>query len=114
MLEISRDDVGELISRYAWAYDVNDKAELAASFARDADYDVRLSDGTVYATLTGRDAITDFVAGTRDGQPDQRRHVMTNLQTLARAPGRVSVRAYLLLVTNGTSLDEPFEALGTG
>jgi hypothetical protein len=39
---------------------------------------------------------------------------MTNLRTLARAPDRVTVQAYLLLVTNGASLDEPFEALGTG
>lgn len=64
-----------------------------------------------------RDPILEFVAGTRDSQPDQRRHVMTNLRTLALAEDRVTVRAYLLLVTNGASLDESFEAFeafGTG
>ncbi|HWF52873.1 MAG TPA: nuclear transport factor 2 family protein [Solirubrobacteraceae bacterium] len=114
MTEIQRDEVQELISRYAWAYDVNDKAELAAVFAVDAEYAVSLSDGTLYATLSGREAILEFVAGTRDSQPDQRRHVMTNLFTLARTDEMVTVRAYLLLVSNGASLDEPFTALGTG
>lgn len=114
MTEIQRDEICELISRYAWAYDVNDKAELAAVFANDAEYAVSLADGTSYATLTGREAILEFVAGTRDSQPDQRRHVMSNLRTLARTDTRVSVRLYLLLVTNGASLAEPFEAVGTG
>jgi 3-phenylpropionate/cinnamic acid dioxygenase small subunit len=111
---IRRDEVSELIARYAYAYDVNDKAELGAVFTEQAEYDVRLSDGTVYATLTGRAPILEFVAGTRDSQPDQRRHVMTNLRTLARTDESVTVQAYLLLVTNGASLDEPFTALGTG
>jgi 3-phenylpropionate/cinnamic acid dioxygenase small subunit len=114
MADITSDDVRELLSRYGWAYDTNDKDELAAVFARGAEYDVSLSDGTSYATLSGRDAIFDFIAGTRDSQPDQRRHVITNLRTLARGADKVTVRAYLLLVTAGASLDDPFEALGTG
>src|SRR4051812_33703659 len=113
-IAIQREEISELLSRYAWAYDTNDKAELAAVFADEAEYDVRLSDGTVYATLSGRDPILEFVAGTRDSQPDQRRHVLSNLFTLGRTDDRVTVRAYLLLVTNGASPDEPFEALGTG
>jgi 3-phenylpropionate/cinnamic acid dioxygenase small subunit len=114
MTEIQRDEICELISRYAWAYDINDKAELAAVFAQHAEYAVSLADGTSHATLTGREAILGFVAGTRDSQPDQRRHVMSNLRTLARTDSQVTVRVYLLLVTNGASLEDPFEAIGTG
>lgn len=112
MSEISRDAVSELIARYGWAYDTNDKAELAAVFATGCDYKVTMADGSALAECKGRDAIMEFVGGTRDAQPDQRRHVITNLRTLERTPDRVKVRAYLSLSTNGEPPEGAFEVLG--
>jgi ketosteroid isomerase-like protein len=92
--------VAERIAAYGWAYDERDRTALARCFTADAEWRGTIMGDTAVGPFCGADVIADWLAGFWDTQPDQRRHLFTNV--IAHVTSRrATASAYLVLL--GTS-----------
>lgn len=91
--------IGERIARYGWAFDERDRSALAACFTPDATWQGVLMGRDTIGPFEGADVIADWLAGFWDTQPDQRRHVFTNV-VIGQHGGAATAHAYLLLLSS--------------
>ncbi|MDQ0381346.1 nuclear transport factor 2 family protein [Amycolatopsis thermophila] len=92
--------IAERVARYGWAFDERDRSALAACFTPDATWQGLVMGRDPIGPFRGADAIADWLAGFWDSQPDQRRHVFTNVVVGQREPGRATAHAYLVLLSS--------------
>ena len=75
----ARAAVEDLLARAAYALDEREDAMLAACFAEDAVFTLRIADGDLVGPFEGRDAIMSLMRGAWEQQTDVRRHVVSNV-----------------------------------
>ncbi len=90
---------GERVARYGWAYDERDREALAACFTVDAVWEGSLLGTTPVGPITGSTRIADWLAAFWPQQPDQRRHVLTNV-VLDLTGSTATAHAYLVLLSS--------------
>lgn len=71
--------IHELLSRAAYALDERDVEMLAASFAVDASFTMRIAGGDLIGPFETREGIMQLMAGAMAEQIDKRRHVVSNI-----------------------------------
>ncbi|MDP4917745.1 MAG: nuclear transport factor 2 family protein [Haliea sp.] len=71
--------IHELLSRAAYALDERDLEMLAASFAHDATFSMRIAGGDLVGPFESREGIMDLMTGAMAQQTDKRRHVVSNI-----------------------------------
>ncbi|MEQ8803245.1 nuclear transport factor 2 family protein [Haliea sp.] len=71
--------IHELLSRAAYALDERDVEMLAASFAEDAAFSMRIAGGDLIGPFETRDGIMQLMTGAMAEQTDKRRHVVSNI-----------------------------------
>lgn len=71
--------IHELLSRAAYALDERDVEMLAASFAVDASFTMRIAGGDLIGPFETREGIMQLMAGAMAEQTDKRRHVVSNI-----------------------------------
>lgn len=101
---------GDLIARYGWAYDERDRAALADCFTPDGVWQGVIMGLDRVEPIHGAEAIAAWLAGFWPGQPDQRRHVFTNVVVGEPADGTLVAHAYLLLLSSHDRTTEPVSA----
>ncbi len=74
-----RDAIENTLHRYAFGYDEGDWKLVESTFTADAQLSLRVTGGELAGPFTGRDAIIDMMDETAKTQPDQRRHVTSNV-----------------------------------
>jgi hypothetical protein len=109
---LDRLEILDLLGKYAHAYDSGDRAALTDLFVEDAEFHIHGRVGHVPSVMVGRDTIVDSLVGKRlVMQPEQRRHIATNLVVPEQTDSRARAVSYLLLVA---TLDGPPQPLATG
>ncbi|MDO8860458.1 nuclear transport factor 2 family protein [Haliea sp. E1-2-M8] len=71
--------IHELLSRAAYALDERDVEMLAASFAEDASFSMRIAGGDLIGPFETREGIMQLMTGAMAEQTDKRRHVVSNI-----------------------------------
>lgn len=71
--------IHELLSRAAYALDERDVEMLAASFAVDAGFSMRIAGGDLIGPFESREGIMQLMTGAMAEQTDKRRHVVSNI-----------------------------------
>ena len=71
--------IHELLSRAAYALDERDVEMLAASFAEDASFSMRIVGGDLIGPFESREGIMQLMTGAMAEQTDKRRHVVSNI-----------------------------------
>lgn len=71
--------IHELLSRAAYALDERDVEMLAASFAEDASFSMRIAGGDLIGPFESREGIMQLMTGAMAEQTDKRRHVVSNI-----------------------------------
>ena len=71
--------IHELLSRAAYALDERDVEMLAASFAVDASFSMRIAGGDLIGPFETREGIMQLMTGAMAEQTDKRRHVVSNI-----------------------------------
>lgn len=71
--------IHELLSRAAYALDERDLEMLAASFATDAGFSMRIAGGDLIGPFETREGIMALMTGAMAEQTDKRRHVVSNI-----------------------------------
>jgi len=71
--------IHELLSRAAYALDERDLEMLAASFASDAAFTMRIGGGDLIGPFETREGIMQLMTGAMAEQTDKRRHVVSNI-----------------------------------
>lgn len=71
--------IHELLSRAAYALDERDLDMLAASFAADAGFSMRIAGGDLIGPFETREGIMELMTGAMAEQTDKRRHVVSNI-----------------------------------
>jgi len=71
--------IHELLSRAAYALDERDVEMLAASFAADASFSMRIAGGDLIGPFESREGIMQLMTGAMAEQTDKRRHVVSNI-----------------------------------
>jgi len=71
--------IHELLSRAAYALDERDLEMLAASFAGNATFSMRIAGGDLVGPFESREGIMDLMTGAMAQQTDKRRHVVSNI-----------------------------------
>jgi 3-phenylpropionate/cinnamic acid dioxygenase small subunit len=71
--------IQELMSRAAYGLDMRDLDMLAASFAEDAQFSMRIAGGDLIGPFENRDGIMKLMTDSMEEQTDQRRHNVSNL-----------------------------------
>jgi hypothetical protein len=93
--------IGDLLSRAAFALDEQEDAMLAACFAEDAVFTLRIVGGDLIGPFEGREGIMGLMRGAWDEQSDKRRHVVSNIfyppAGEATIDGAIPVVSYLAL-----------------
>jgi uncharacterized protein (TIGR02246 family) len=79
-VELEHAQVADAFARYAAAIDDAEFARLRDLFTEDASFTVDIADGPTEGPYQPRDAILEFISSTTSQQPDQRRHVITNVR----------------------------------
>lgn len=103
--EVNLDATGQLavqqtLARYAFALDHGDLAALEGVLTKDATWTITIAGGTEQGPFAGRGAILDLVRDATEGQPDQRRHHLTNIVFRRADADTAVVWAYLILTSN--------------
>ena len=110
--ERDRLDILDLLGRYAHAYDSGDREALTQLFVEDAEFVIQGRVGHVPSVMSGRDAIVEgLVAKRLVMQPEQRRHIATNLVVLEQTDSLAQALSYLVLVA---TVDGSPRILATG
>lgn len=94
----ARGDIENVLYRYTLAYDDNDMADMADTFADDAVMTMRISGGDLIGPFDGKDAIMKLMKDSLASQDDQRRHVTTNMVLRKETEDAATVSSYLTLV----------------
>ncbi|TGE39293.1 nuclear transport factor 2 family protein [Desulfosporosinus fructosivorans] len=89
----------ETLSKYAWGYDENDIKMMGASFTEDGILNMKITSGTVYDPMVGRDAIVKIMGDIRNTQTDQRRHIISNPIFIKLEKNSAEVITFLALTT---------------
>ncbi|MFW0783494.1 nuclear transport factor 2 family protein [Gordonia sp. CPCC 206044] len=99
-----REEIENVLARYALAYDSGDMAAVEKVFASDAVLTLEITDGASVGPLNGIDEIMGLYRGAHESQTDQRRHITTNLAVEPLADDTVKTTSYLLITSaeNGT------------
>jgi 3-phenylpropionate/cinnamic acid dioxygenase small subunit len=71
--------IHELLARSAYALDERIVEMLAASFAADARFTMRIAGGDLIGPFDGREGIMQLMTGAMAEQTDKRRHVVSNI-----------------------------------
>ncbi|MGI9285098.1 MAG: nuclear transport factor 2 family protein [Pseudomonadales bacterium] len=71
--------IQELLSRAAYSLDERIEDVLAACFAEDAEFSLRIAGGDLVGPFTGREGIMTLMTDSFAQQTDQRRHVVSNI-----------------------------------
>ena len=71
--------IHELLSRSAYAFDIQDLPMLEACFTEDAEFSMRIGGGDLVGPFEGRAAIMTLMADSIDVQTDVRKHVISNI-----------------------------------
>jgi 3-phenylpropionate/cinnamic acid dioxygenase small subunit len=72
-------EIHELLSRAAYAFDVQDMTMLEACFAKEAEFSMRIADGDIIGPFVGRAAVMKLFTDSIEVQTDVRRHVISNI-----------------------------------
>ena len=95
----ARGDIENVLNRYSIAYDQNDMAEMADTFADGAVLTMRIAGGDLIGPFEGKEAVMKLMTDSLASQTDQRRHVTTNLAVRKETADSASVESYLTLVS---------------
>ncbi len=90
-------EIHELLSRAAYAFDVQDMALLEGCFAADAEFRMRIADGDIIGPFEGRAAVMKLFKDSIEVQTDMRRHVISNI-FFTREDGQPEVLSNLTLI----------------
>jgi len=71
--------IHELLSRSAYAFDIQDLPMLENCFTADAEFSMRIGGGDLVGPFEGRKAIMKLMADSIDVQTDVRKHVISNI-----------------------------------
>ncbi|PLW81561.1 nuclear transport factor 2 family protein [Kineobactrum sediminis] len=71
--------IHELLARAAYALDEREMEMLAASFAEDASFSMRIAGGDVIGPFESRDGIMQLMSSSMAEQADKRRHAVSNI-----------------------------------
>ena len=72
-------EIHELLSKAAYAYDERDEQMLAESFAKDAQFTMRIAGGDLIGPFASRDGIMELMTNSMAEQSDVRRHIISNI-----------------------------------
>ncbi|MGY1743483.1 MULTISPECIES: nuclear transport factor 2 family protein [unclassified Blastococcus] len=95
----SRGAIENVLNRYSIAYDQNDMAEMADTFADSAVLTMRIAGGDLIGPFEGKEAVMKLMTDSLASQTDQRRHVTTNLAIRKETDDSASVESYLTLIS---------------
>jgi 3-phenylpropionate/cinnamic acid dioxygenase small subunit len=91
-----REQIRELLSRFAWTYDEGDFERHADCFFADAVFEIDPAGGEP-VRVVGREAIVRMQSTAHSQQGDQRRHIVSNLVFDREAEDSAEIRSYLTL-----------------
>ena len=94
----ARGAIENVLNRYSIAYDDNDMAEMADTFADDAVLTMRIADGDLIGPFEGKEAVMKLMTDSLASQNDQRRHVTTNMVVRKETDDSAVVSSYLTLI----------------
>ena len=94
----ARGAIENVLNRYSIAYDDNDMAEMADTFADDAVLTMRIADGDLIGPFEGKEAVMKLMTDSLASQNDQRRHVTTNMVVRKETEDGAVVSSYLTLI----------------
>ncbi|CAA9553791.1 MAG: hypothetical protein AVDCRST_MAG33-1111 [uncultured Thermomicrobiales bacterium] len=95
----ARGDIENVLNRYSIAYDDNDMAEMADTFAEKAVMTLRIGGGDLIGPFEGKDAVMKLMTDSLASQTDQRRHVTTNFVLRSEDGSTAVVNSYLTLIS---------------
>jgi uncharacterized protein (TIGR02246 family) len=95
----ARGAIENVLNRYSIAYDDNDMAEMADTFAEDAVLSMRIADGDLIGPFEGKTAVMKLMTDSLASQTDQRRHVTTNIVVRKETDDSAVVSSYLTLIS---------------
>ena len=95
----ARGAIENVLNRYSIAYDDNDMAEMADTFAEDAVLSMRIADGDLIGPFEGKTAVMKLMTDSLASQTDQRRHVTTNMAIRKETEDAATVNSYLTLIS---------------
>ncbi len=95
--------IHELLSRAAFGYDERNLDMLAACFAADATFSMRIAGGDLVGPFAGRDAIMGLMTSSMESQTDVRRHVISNLFFDTEKSDAIEVLSNLTLLATENS-----------
>ena len=95
----ARGDIENVLNRYSIAYDDNDMAEMADTFADKAVLTMRIGGGDLIGPFEGKDAVMKLMTDSLASQTDQRRHVTTNFVLRSEDGSNAVVNSYLTLIS---------------
>jgi SnoaL-like protein len=99
--------ITERIARYGWAFDERDRAALVDCFTDEAVWEGLVMGRDAVGPFAGREPIADFLAGFWPSQPDQRRHLFTNVVVTELTADSATAHAYLLLASTYDAVLRP-------
>ena len=95
----SRGAIENVLNRYSIAYDQNDMAEMADTFADAAVLTMRIAGGDLIGPFEGKEAVMKLMTDNLASQTDQRRHVTTNMAVRKETDDAATVDSYLTLIS---------------
>lgn len=95
----ARGALENVLNRYSIAYDENDMAEMADTFAEKAVMSMRIAGGDLIGPFEGKEAVLKLMTDSLASQTDQRRHVTTNVVVRAEDENSAQVSSYLTLIS---------------
>jgi uncharacterized protein (TIGR02246 family) len=95
----ARGAIENVLNRYSIAYDDNDMAEMADTFAEDAVMSMRIAGGDLIGPFEGKAAVMKLMTDSLASQTDQRRHVTTNMAIRKETEDAATVSSYLTLIS---------------
>jgi 3-phenylpropionate/cinnamic acid dioxygenase small subunit len=96
--------IHELLARAAYALDERNLEMLAASFAADASFTMRIAGGDLIGPFTNRDGIMQLMTSSMAAQTDKRRHVVSNVFFPSEADASTPEGDAVAVVSNLTLL----------
>jgi 3-phenylpropionate/cinnamic acid dioxygenase small subunit len=95
----ARGAIENVLNRYSIAYDDNDMAEMADTFAEGAVLSMRIAGGDLIGPFEGKTAVMKLMTDSLASQTDQRRHVTTNMAIRKETEDAATVSSYLTLIS---------------
>lgn len=95
----ARGAIENVLNRYSIAYDDNDMAEMADTFAEGAVLSMRIAGGDLIGPFEGKTAVMKLMTDSLASQTDQRRHVTTNVAIRKETEDAATVTSYLTLIS---------------